>query len=84
MVNSFLVRITQLYTYKADDVQLGAVFINQNNSGAQRVKIITTQNRLNMKPAVGQQWKIKKEDNYSIRQQNMTVLLMYIHSWSQN
>jgi exodeoxyribonuclease V alpha subunit len=69
MVNSFLVRITQLYTYKADDVQLGAVFINQNYSGAHRVKIITTQNRLNMKPTVGQQWKIIKEDNYSVRQQ---------------
>lgn len=66
--NAFLVRITRIYQYQPDNVQLGAQFLNCE-AGAHRVIILTTQNKLNMEPRLGQQWKILKENNYSIRQQ---------------
>lgn len=69
---TFLVRITQIYQYHPDNVQLGAVFVNQN-AGAHRIVLLTTQNQLNMKPQVGQQWEILKENNYSVRQQPVSV-----------
>lgn len=65
----FLVRITQIYQYHPDNVQLGAQLLNLD-AGAHRVVIITSQDKLNMEPRPGQQWKILKEDNYSIRQQH--------------
>lgn len=64
----FLIRITQIYQYHPDNVQLGAVFIN-NNAGAHRIIILTRQNKLNIEPRVGQQWMVIKEQNYTIRQQ---------------
>lgn len=66
----FLVRITQIYQYHPDNVQLGAVFVNQD-AGAHRVIILTSQSKLNIEPRVGQQWKVVKENNYSIRQQEV-------------
>ncbi len=64
----FLVRITQIYQYHPDNVQLGAQLLNFD-ARAHRVVIITTQDKLNMEPRPGQQWKILKEDNYSVRQE---------------
>lgn len=66
----FLVRITQIYQYNPDNVQLGAVFVN-HDAGAHRVIILTSQSKLNIEPRVGQQWKVVKENNYSIRQQEV-------------
>ncbi|POC76427.1 hypothetical protein CRN61_26460, partial [Vibrio vulnificus] len=76
---TFLVRITQIYQYHPDNVQLGAVFVNQN-AGAHRIVLLTTQNQRNMKPQVGQQWEILKENNYSVRQQPVS-LGGYVDVW---
>ncbi len=65
--SAFLVRITQIYQYHPDNVQLGAVFVNQK-VGAHRIVLLTTQSQLNMQPRVGQQWEVLKEHNYSVRQ----------------
>lgn len=70
--SAFLVRITSIYQYHPDNVQLGAVFVNQK-VGAHRIVLLTTQNQINMKPQVGQQWVILKENNYSVRQQPVSV-----------
>lgn len=65
----FLVRITQIYQYQPDNVKLGAVFLN-HDAGTHRVVILTSQSKLNIEPRIGQQWRIEKEKNYSIRQQH--------------
>jgi len=70
--NAYLIRITQIYQYHPDNVQLGAVFLNAS-SGAHRIVVLTTQDKLNMTPKVGQQWKILKEQNFSIRQQQVST-----------
>jgi exodeoxyribonuclease V alpha subunit len=67
----FLVRITCIYQYKPDSVKLGAVFVN-HKAGAHRIEILTTQNQLNIDPKIGQQWAIRKERNYAIRQQEVS------------
>lgn len=69
--DEFLVRITRIFQYKPDNVKLGAVFLD-HKAGAHRVEILTTQNRLNIDPKVGQQWSIRKERNYAIRQQEVS------------
>jgi exodeoxyribonuclease V alpha subunit len=69
--DEFLVRITRIYQYQPDSVRLGAVFVN-NNKGAHRIEILTTQDKLNIDPKVGQQWAIRKENNYAIRQQKVS------------
>ena len=70
--SAYLVRITRIYQYRPDNVRLGAVFVNQK-AGAHRIEILTTQNKLNINPKVGQQWKILKERNFSIRQQQVST-----------
>lgn len=70
--STFLVRITRIYQYHPDNVQLGAVFVNQK-VGAHRIVLLTTQSQLNMQPRVGQQWEVLKEHNYSVRQQPVSV-----------
>jgi exodeoxyribonuclease V alpha subunit len=70
--SAFLIRITRIYQYHPDNVQLGAVFLNPK-AGAHRVVILTTQDKLNIEPKVGQQWKVLKEQNYSIRQQPIST-----------
>lgn len=70
--SAYLVRITNIYQYRPDNVRLGAVFVNQK-AGAHRIEILTTQNKLNINPKVGQQWKILKEQNFSIRQQQVST-----------
>jgi exodeoxyribonuclease V alpha subunit len=73
MTNSaYLVRITRIYQYHPDNVRLGAVFVNPG-AGAHRIEILTTQEKLNIDPKVGQQWKILKEENFSIRQQQVNT-----------
>jgi len=69
---AYLVRITRIYQYRPDNVRLGAVFVN-HNAGAHRIEILTTQDKLNIDPKVGQQWKIHKEQNFSIRQQQVST-----------
>jgi|TARA_R110001583_G_scaffold184002_1_gene342888 exodeoxyribonuclease V alpha subunit len=70
--SAYLIRITQIYQYRPDNVQLGAVFVNPS-AGAHRIIILTTQDKLNIDPKVGQQWKILKEQNFSIRQQQVST-----------
>lgn len=70
--NNYLVRITRIYQYRPDSVKLGAVFVN-TSVGAHRIEILTTQDKLNIDPKVGQQWKIYKEQNFSIRQQRVST-----------
>ena len=70
--SAYLVRITRIYQYRPDNVRLGAVFVN-HNLGAHRIEILTTQEKLNIDPKVGQQWKILKEQNFSIRQQQVST-----------
>lgn len=69
---AYLVRITRIYQYHPDNVRLGAVFVN-HKAGAHRVEILTTQDKLNIDPKIGQQWKIIKEQNFSIRQQQVSM-----------
>lgn len=76
---AFLVRITRIYQYHPDNVQIGAVFLNPS-AGAHRVLILTTQDKLNIEPRVGQQWKVLKEQNYSIRQQLVSTG-SYVDVW---
>ena len=70
---SLLVRITRVYKYKPDDVVLGAVFIHPSTMstkpGVHRIVILTNQASLNITPKPGQQWEIKKENNYAVRQE---------------
>lgn len=70
--SAYLVRITRIYQYHPDNVRLGAVFVN-HKAGAHRVEILTTQDKLNIDPKIGQQWKIIKEQNFSIRQQQVST-----------
>ena len=70
--SAYLVRITRIYQYHPDNVRLGAVFVN-HKAGAHRIEILTTQDKLNIDPKVGQQWKILKEQNFSIRQQQVSM-----------
>jgi len=70
--SAYLVRITRIYQYRPDNVRLGAVFVNPV-AGAHRIEILTTQNKLNIDPKIGQQWKILKEQNFSIRQQQVST-----------
>ena len=70
--SAYLVRITRIYQYRPDNVKLGAVFVN-SGAGAHRIEILTTQDKLNIDPKVGQQWKILKEQNFSIRQQQVST-----------
>jgi len=70
--SAYLVRITRIYQYHPDNVRLGAVFVN-HKAGAHRIEILTTQEKLNIDPKVGQQWKILKEQNFSIRQQQVST-----------
>lgn len=70
--SAYLVRITGIYKYRPDNVKLGAVFVNPS-AGAHRIVILTTQDKLNIDPKVGQQWKILKEQNFSIKQQQVSV-----------
>lgn len=70
--SAYLVRITRIYQYRPDNVRLGAVFVN-HNAGAHRIEILTTQDKLNIDPKVGQQWKILREQNFSIRQQQVST-----------
>jgi len=70
--SAYLIRITRIYQYHPDNVQLGAVFLNPS-AGAHRIVILTTQDKLNIAPKVGQQWKILKEQNFSIRQQQVST-----------
>lgn len=70
--SAYLVRITRIYQYRPDSVRLGAVFAN-HKAGAHRIEILTTQAKLNIDPKVGQQWKILKEQNFSIRQQQIST-----------
>lgn len=78
--DAFLVRITRVYKYSPDNVQLGAKFINGHRAGAHRIIILTTQNKLNIEPRIGQQWEIKKELNYAVRQQAVDNDI-YINVW---
>jgi exodeoxyribonuclease V alpha subunit len=75
----FLVRITQIYQYQPDSVRLGAVFLNAR-AGAHRIEILTTQEKLNIDPKVGQQWAIPKENNHSVRQQQISAD-RYVNVW---
>jgi len=70
--SAYLVRITRIYQYQPDNVRLGAVFVN-HKAGAHRIEILTTQDKLNIDPKVGQQWKILKEQNFSVRQQQVST-----------
>lgn len=70
--SAYLIRITRIYQYRPDNVRLGAVFVN-HKAGAHRIEILTTQDKLNIDPKVGQQWKILKEQNFSIRQQQVST-----------
>lgn len=70
--SAYLIRITRIYQYRPDNVQLGAVFVNPS-AGAHRIVILTTQDKLNIDPKVGQQWKLLKEQNFSIRQQQVNT-----------
>ncbi|MAE00999.1 ATP-dependent DNA helicase [Pseudoalteromonas lipolytica] len=70
--NAYLIRLTRIYQYSPDNVRLGAVFVNAG-AGAHRIEVLTTQNKLNIDPKVGQQWKILKEQNFSIRQQQIST-----------
>lgn len=70
--SAYLVRITRIYQYHPDNVRLGAVFVN-HKAGAHRIEVLTTQDKLNIDPKVGQQWKILKEQNFSIRQQQVST-----------
>lgn len=70
--SAYLVRITRIYQYRPENVRLGAVFVNPG-AGAHRIEILTTQDKLNIDPKVGQQWKILKEQNVSIRQQQIST-----------
>jgi exodeoxyribonuclease V alpha subunit len=69
--NPFLVRLTQVYQYAPDNVQLGAVFVH-HQAGAHRIVLLTSQNKLNFEPRPGQQWEVAREDNYGIRQQEVS------------
>jgi len=77
--DAFLVRLTQIFRYSPDNVQLGAVFLN-HRAGAHRIIILTTQNKLNCEPKVGQQWEITKELNYAVRQQEVSPGV-YVNVW---
>lgn len=70
--SAYLIRLTRIYQYSPDNVRLGAVFVNAG-AGAHRIEVLTTQNKLNIDPKVGQQWKILKEQNFSIRQQQVST-----------
>ncbi|MPW31636.1 AAA family ATPase [Agarivorans sp. B2Z047] len=70
--SNFLVRITRIYQYHSDNVQLGAVFVN-HKAGAHRIILLTTQSQLNIQPRVGQQWMVLKEQNFSVRQQPVSI-----------
>lgn len=70
--SAYLIRITRIYQYRPDNVQLGAVFVH-HSAGAHRIIILTTQDKLNIDPKVGQQWKVLKEQNFSIRQQQVST-----------
>ena len=70
--NTYLVRLTRIYQYSPDSVRLGAVFVN-SGAGAHRIEVLTTQDKLNIDPKIGQQWKIHKEQNFSIRQQQVST-----------
>ncbi len=70
--SAYLIRLTRIYQYRPDNVRLGAVFVN-HKAGAHRIEILTTQDKLNIDPKVGQQWKILKEQNFSIRQQQIST-----------
>ena len=69
---AFLIRLTQIYQYTPDNVQLGAVFLN-HRAGAHRIIISTTQDKLNIEPRIGQQWEVFKENNYSLHQQQVSA-----------
>tara|TARA_R110001592_G_scaffold177796_1_gene418190 strand:+ start:2450 stop:4633 length:2184 start_codon:yes stop_codon:yes gene_type:complete len=69
---AFLIRLTQIYQYTLDNVQLGAVFLN-HRAGAHRIILSTTQDKLNIEPRIGQQWEVFKENNYSVHQQHVSA-----------
>jgi exodeoxyribonuclease V alpha subunit len=77
--SAYLIRLTQVYRYTADNVQLGAVFLN-HKAGAHKIIVLTTQNKLNMEPRVGQQWEVFNEQNVSVRQQQSSFG-GYINVW---
>lgn len=64
----FRIRITQIYEYKPNNVQLGGQLIDQS-VGAHLVTIYTSQDKLNIEPKIGQHWEISNDANYAIRQQ---------------
>lgn len=71
--DSFLVRITQVYRYKPDDVLFGAVFVNPSSmstkDGTHRVMLLTRQSSLNIPPEVGQIWEVDRRDDFAIRRE---------------
>ena len=80
--DAFLVRLTQIYKYSPDSVQLGAQFVNAQPAGAHRITILTTQDKLNFEPRVGQQWEVAKELNHAVRQQPIPGHPdKYLHHW---